>query len=366
MRQRLGVTEHVGKLLRHFGRVGLVVVHAQGPVAVALVGQELLESPLLQVLIDSVRQIRRRPIDGLTKGGDGASRHLNLAVGGLAILERLDVFGVESEAAEIGELRLDTDGAEGQVSWNLSQTVKVTGELRVASRVGLDVNGAHNEHFRGHSGFQRDRHSFTATNRGDLFLAQSHVSPEEFLQVQIRLRADVDGGRSKQCQTGQDSGSGSHHGVRHLVLSEYTASASFLHVILYSYSTAAQGELRACGDVDDLSNQWLHLTPAGIFSYVLQAGIRPFREEHLCYDSCAPRIMPESVIRAALWRCKPHAPATTMIKEDADYGSDQTQDTGNGRRGDGDGRSAARVCSADWARRSCHVLLRKRPRSHPL
>jgi hypothetical protein len=53
-------------------------------------------------------------------------------------------------------------------------------------------------------------------------------------------------------------------------------------------------------------------------------------------------------------------------KEDADYGSDQTQHTRNGRRGDGDGRSAARVCSADWARRSCHVLLRKRPRSHPL
>ena len=34
------------------------------------------------------------------------------------------------------------------------------------------------------------------------------------------------------------------------------------------------------------------------------------------------------------------------------------------RRGDGDGRSAARVCSAGWARRCCHVLLRKRPRSH--
>ncbi len=56
----------------------------------------------------------------------------------------------------------------------------------------------------------------------------------------------------------------------------------------------------------------------------------------------------------------------TKVKEDADYGSDPTQDTENGRRGDGDGRSAARVCSADWARRSCHVLLRKRPRSHPL
>ena len=37
----------------------------------------------------------------------------------------------------------------------------------------------------------------------------------------------------------------------------------------------------------------------------------------------------------------------TMIKEDADYGSDQTQHTGSGRRGGGDGRRAARVCSAD-------------------
>jgi hypothetical protein len=42
-------------------------------------------------------------------------------------------------------------------------------------------------------------------------------------------------------------------------------------------------------------------------------------------------------------RFEPHAPATTMIEEDADYGSDQTQDTDSGRRGDGDGRSAARV-----------------------
>ena len=44
---------------------------------------------------------------------------------------------------------------------------------------------------------------------------------------------------------------------------------------------------------------------------------------------------------------RPHAQAATMIKEDADYGSDPTQDTENGRRGDGDGRSAGRVCCAD-------------------
>src|SRR5438132_13966351 len=78
-----------------------------------------------------------------------------------------------------------------------------------------------------------------------------------------------------------------------------------------------------------------------------------------------PRIILESVIRAALWRFEPHA-ATTMIKEDADYGSDQTQNTGNGRRGGGDGRRAARVWPADWERSSCHVLLRKGSRSHPL
>src|SRR5207253_7166914 len=54
-----------------------------------------------------------------------------------------------------------------------------------------------------------------------------------------------------------------------------------------------------------------------------------------------------------------------MIKEQTDYGSDQTQNIKNGRRRDGDGRSPERVCSADWARRAC-VLLRKRSRSHPL
>jgi hypothetical protein len=31
------------------------------------------------------------------------------------------------------------------------------------------------------------------------------------------------------------------------------------------------------------------------------------RQENLCYDS-APRIIPESVVRAALWRFEPHAP----------------------------------------------------------
>ena len=77
-------------------------------------------------------------------------------------------------------------------------------------------------------------------------------------------------------------------------------------------------------------------------------------------------IILESVIRAALWRFKPHAPAMTMIKEGADYGSDQTQNTGNGRSGDGDARRAARVWPADWKRSTCHVPLRKGSRSHPL
>jgi protein kinase-like protein len=48
------------------------------------------------------------------------------------------------------------------------------------------------------------------------------------------------------------------------------------------------------------------------------------------------------------------------------YGPDSTQDPESGRRGDGDGRSAGRGCPAGWAKRSCHVLLRKRLGSHPL
>src|SRR5439155_23501573 len=54
------------------------------------------------------------------------------------------------------------------------------------------------------------------------------------------------------------------------------------------------------------------------------------------------------------------------IEEDADCGSDQTQDTEIGCRGDGNGRGATRVCLAGWTKRSCHVLLRKRPGSHSL
>jgi hypothetical protein len=61
------------------------------------------------------------------------------------------------------------------------------------------------------------------------------------------------------------------------------------------------------------------------------------RQENLCYISRSPRTITESVICAVLWR--------------RDYGN---------------GRCAMLVCSADWVRRNCHVLLRKRPRSHPL
>src|SRR5579863_7577935 len=59
---------------------------------------------------------------------------------------------------------------------------------------------------------------------------------------------------------------------------------------------------------------------------------------------------------------KPHAPAMTTIKEGTDYGFDQTHHTGSGRRRSGNGRSAARICSADGPGRSRQVL-RKRLRS---
>jgi hypothetical protein len=49
----------------------------------------------------------------------------------------------------------------------------------------------------------------------------------------------------------------------------------------------------------------------------------------------------------------------TMIEENADYGFDQTHHSGHGRRGDRDGRSGARVCSAVGTRRSCRALLWK-------
>src|SRR5713226_4730894 len=60
-----------------------------------------------------------------------------------------------------------------------------------------------------------------------------------------------------------------------------------------------------------------------------------------------------------------HRPAMKMIKEDADYGFNQTNHTGSGRRGSGNGRLAARICSAGEQRRNWEVL-RKRPRSHLL
>src|SRR5712691_9883922 len=85
--------------------------------------------------------------------------------------------------------------------------------------------------------------------------------------------------------------------------------------------------------------------------------IRPLRQALYC----APA-REQSVIRAVLWPFEPHAPATTMIEEDADDGSDQTQDTDNGRRGGGDGCRAANIRSAERARRS-RTLLREGPRS---
>src|SRR6516162_3025765 len=69
-------------------------------------------------------------------------------------------------------------------------------------------------------------------------------------------------------------------------------------------------------------------------------------------------------LASSLRRFESLVPAMSMIKEGADYGFEQTHHTGDGRRGDG--RSIACICSADWARRSCHVVLRKRRRSYPL
>ena len=46
--------------------------------------------------------------------------------------------------------------------------------------------------------------------------------------------------------------------------------------------------------------------------------------------------------------------------------STEMHNTGNRRRGDGGGRSAARVCAAVWAGHSSCLLLRKRRCSHPL
>src|SRR5207244_1061533 len=45
---------------------------------------------------------------------------------------------------------------------------------------------------------------------------------------------------------------------------------------------------------------------------------------------------------------RPSAPGNLFCKEGADYGSDQTQNTENGRGGDSDGGSAGRVWTADW------------------
>src|SRR5215470_14956704 len=61
-----------------------------------------------------------------------------------------------------------------------------------------------------------------------------------------------------------------------------------------------------------------------------------------------------------------HSARRPNIRRNADDRSNQTQNTESGRRGDGDGRSAARVYSADWAGRCLHILLRKRRRSHTL
>src|SRR5580704_4241947 len=84
------------------------------------------------------------------------------------------------------------------------------------------------------------------------------------------------------------------------------------------------------------------------------------REENLCYDSWARRAATTMIEEA------PTIEEAPIIEEDAHYGSDQTQHNCHGRRGDSDGRNAAAVCSAAWAGGSCHVFLRKRPRSHPL
>ena len=63
---------------------------------------------------------------------------------------------------------------------------------------------------------------------------------------------------------------------------------------------------------------------------------------------------------------RPRQGSKTRIREGPGYGFDQTHRFGRRRRGDGGGHCAAFVRPAGCTRRICHVLFRKRLRSHPL
>ena len=76
---------------------------------------------------------------------------------------------------------------------------------------------------------------------------------------------------------------------------------------------------------------------------------------HRSFTSVVERDPPQPQPRAS------HHRRLGRKQEDADDRSDQTQNIESGRRGDGDGRSAARVCSADWAGRRCHAFYEKGP-----
>src|SRR5215510_10643284 len=95
-------------------------------------------------------------------------------------------------------------------------------------------------------------------------------------------------------------------------------------------------------------------------------GERKGKREILTSSWYSGRIGPVRSFRSNTMLVKIPGSQTAASQEGANDRSHQTRNTESGCRGDGDGCSAARACSAGWAGRHCHVLLRNRVRSHPL
>ena len=104
-RQGLGVAEHVCELLGHLGKVALIVIAPQRPVALAPIGEQEMQRLAPHELIDLPAYVGGRPIDGPVKLFHRAAGQLNRAVARITLPQVPDVVEVKRKAVQVSEPR---------------------------------------------------------------------------------------------------------------------------------------------------------------------------------------------------------------------------------------------------------------------
>ena len=112
------------------------------------VGLKAIDDALPQQAVHLTASAGRGPIHGLLNAGHCICRNLDIAVAGLAVLQRGDVIGVEIEAGQIRNFGRVAELSDSQKPGELAETVEVIGEPEIGFQSGIDAYRSKDEDFR--------------------------------------------------------------------------------------------------------------------------------------------------------------------------------------------------------------------------